>query len=55
MKLDKEYQTMYLREKDFLKSKGINHTFSKWVDGVKIYKFEKTEELFTTLAEFYKK
>lgn len=55
MKLDKEYSTMYLREKDYLVNKGIKPTFSKWVENIKIYKFEKTEELFIALAEFYKK
>lgn len=55
MKLDKEYQTMYIREKDYLIDKGISPTFSKWVDGVKVFKFEKTQELFVALAEFYKK
>lgn len=55
MKLDKEYQTCYLKEKDYLINKGVNPTFSKWVDGIKIYKFEKTEKLFIALAEFYKK
>ena len=52
---DKEYATTFLREKDYLEDKGINFTFKKTNEyGLKVYKYEKTEELFLALAEYYK-
>ena len=52
---DKEYATTFLREKDYLEEKGINFTFKKTNEyGLKVYKYEKTEELFRALAEYYK-
>jgi hypothetical protein len=53
IKLDKEYQTMFLKEKDFLKEKGIYPSFMKEIDGIKIYKFTKTPQLFEALRSFY--
>lgn len=53
MKLDKEYQTVYLMEKDYLIKNGITPSFMKIVEGIKIYKFTKTPELFYCLAKFY--
>lgn len=53
MKLDKEYQTMYLREKDYLKTKGIYPSFVKEKDSIRIYKYTKTAELFECLKIFY--
>lgn len=53
IKLDKEYQTMFLREKDYLKKKGIYPSFIKEVDSVKIYKYTKTPQLFEALRIFY--
>lgn len=55
IKLDKEYQTMFLREKDFLKEKGIYPSFKKEIDGVRIYKYTKTPQLFEALRIFYTK
>lgn len=55
IKLDKEYQTMFLREKDFLKEKGICPSFMKEIDGIKIYKYTKTPQLFEALRIFYTK
>lgn len=54
MKLDKEYRTCFFREVEYLRSKGIYPSFSKWEEDTKIYKFAKTKELFLALAEFYK-
>ena len=55
MKLDKEYGTCYFREVEYLKSKGIKPSFSKWEGDTKFYKFTKTKELFLALAEYYDK
>lgn len=53
IKLDKEYQTMFLREKDYLKEQGIYPSFKKEIDGIKIYKYTKTPQLFEALRIFY--
>lgn len=53
IKLDKEYQTMYLKEKDFLKEQGISPSFIKEIDGIRIYKYTKTPQLFEALRIFY--
>lgn len=51
---DKEYQTSFLDEVLFLKSKGIRYT---WVykneDNISVWKYKKTRELWLTLAEMY--
>jgi len=52
-KFDKEYFTQYNKEKDYLKSIGINPTFVKIIDGVTTYKYEKNERLFKALSFFY--
>lgn len=53
-KWDKEYATSFLNEVTFLKSKGIRYT---WVftndEGVSVWKFRKTKELWDTLSEMY--
>lgn len=51
---DKEYATSYLKERDFLTNKGIRWSFAKTNDAISEYKYEKDEELFLALAEFYK-
>lgn len=52
---DKEYSTMFFQEVDYLTSIGIIHSFSKTNEyGKKIYKYEKTVDLFKALVEFYK-
>ena len=52
-KFDKEYQTQYLAEVNFLTDKGIRYTFVKRINGLITYKYEKTKELFVALTEFY--
>lgn len=51
---DKEYQTSFLDEVLFLKSKGIRYT---WVykneDGLSVWKFRKEKRLWSALAEMY--
>ena len=52
-KFDKEYQTQYLAEVNFLTEKNIRYTFVKKINGLITYKYEKTKELFQALQEFY--
>ena len=52
-KFDKEYQTQYLAEVNFLTDKGIRYTFVKKINGLITYKYEKTKELFEALLDFY--
>lgn len=52
-KYDKEYSTQYSPEKDYLLKNGIKPTFVKVVEGVTIYKYTKTAELFKLLSFFY--
>lgn len=51
---DKEYQTSFLDEVLFLKSKGIRYT---WVykneDGLSVWKYKKNRTLWLSLAEMY--
>ena len=54
-KFDKEYQTQYSPEKDFLLSVGIKPTFIKVINGVTTYKYTKSSELFHYLEIFYAK
>ena len=54
-KFDKEYSTQYIKEVSFLKNHGINYVFSKKINGITTYKYEKNKELFCVLAEFYSK
>lgn len=42
-----------MREVEFLRNAGIHFTYVKVEDGVTIYKYKKTGELFRTLASFY--
>lgn len=52
---DKEYNTQWRKEMEFLREKGIEYTFAKRVGEYKIptYKYKKTPKLFLALAEFY--
>jgi hypothetical protein len=51
---DKEYKTQYMKEVDFLTCKGIRYTFvNRGNDDIRTYKYAKTKELFSALAEFY--
>lgn len=52
-KFDKEYSTQYVPEMKYLQSKGINYSFVKEIEGVTIYKYTKTPELFLALVFFY--
>lgn len=52
-KFDKEYQTQYTPEKEFLLSVGIRPTFIKTLNEVTTYKYTKTPELFHFLELFY--
>ena len=54
-KFDKEYSTNWIKERDFLMSKGIRYVFVKEIDGVDTWKYIKDYKLFSALAEFYKK
>ena len=51
---DKEYSTQYTPEMKYLQSKGISYSFVKEINGVTIYKYTKTSELFEALMNFYK-
>jgi hypothetical protein len=52
---DSEYPVQYLKELDFLASKGIKYVFVKTDEkGIRTYKYKKTRELFLALSEFYK-
>lgn len=53
-KFDKEYRTEYLDEVKFLNTRGIRYTYVKDEDGISVYKYEKTIDLFEALVEFYK-
>ena len=51
---DTEYSTQWRDEVDYLKSVGIRYTFVKRnADGISIYKYKKSSELFRQLAIFY--
>lgn len=53
MKLDKEYQTMYFEEVKFLREQGVEPSFEKQIDGIKIFKYTKSPQLFNQLGIFY--
>lgn len=50
---DKEYSTNSLRELDYLTSQGIKYVFVKTFNGVRVYKYTKTKELFEALTKYY--
>lgn len=52
-KFDKEYNTQYTPEKEYLLIKGIKPSFVKNINGVTTYKYKKTPELFLALVSFY--
>ena len=52
-KFDKEYQTQYVKEVQFLLECGIKYTFVKQINGIDTYKYEKTPDLFKALFIFY--
>lgn len=54
MKLDKEYSCNWIAEQQYLQSCGIRYEFVKRnPDGITIYKYKKTKELFDALSHFY--
>lgn len=52
-KFDKEYQTQWLSEVNYLRDHGIRYSFVKDLNGISTYKYKKTVMLFRTLADFY--
>ena len=50
---DKEYSTMFLQEFRYLEKQGIKPSFIKDTEGVSIFKYTKTPELFEALRCFY--
>jgi hypothetical protein len=52
-KYDKEYQTQWKKEVEFLSSVGIRYVFVKKEDDISVYKYKKDCELFEQLAVFY--
>ena len=53
IKIDHEYSCVWFEECDYLIKHGIRYTFVKEIDGITTWKFKKTEELFSNLADFY--
>ncbi len=54
-KWDKEYSTSFYDEVIFLKRKGIRYTWVyKNANGISVWKYKKTLELWKNLAEMYK-
>lgn len=53
-RFDFEYATSYKAEVEYLRQKGITYTFVKDVDGISVFKYTKTPELFYWLSVFYK-
>jgi hypothetical protein len=51
---DKEYRTEFPKEMKYLESVGIRYKFVKEENGITVYKYEKTPELFYNLWIFYK-
>lgn len=52
-KIDHEYSCVWTEDFNYLTRHGIKYTFVKVKDGVTVWKFKKTEELFRILADFY--
>ena len=52
-KFDKEYSTTYIKEKQYLDKCGIRYAFVKEVNGITIYKYKMTSELYKCLSSFY--
>lgn len=55
MKIDNEYATSNIYEMMELRKHGVRYTFAKVVDGVTLWKYKKTPELFNILQIFYSK
>jgi hypothetical protein len=52
-RFDKEYQTQWNEERDYLESVGVKYCFVKEIDGISTYKYAKTSKLFNALRNFY--
>lgn len=52
--IDKEYQTSYSLEVAWLSENNIRYTYVKVQDGITVWKYKKTKQLFDALSEFYK-
>lgn len=50
---DREYATEFRKEVDFLKERNISYTYVRVKDGISIYKYKKSKELFEALFIFY--
>lgn len=50
---DKEYSTQWVDEMKWLKTKGVNYSFVKTINGTTTYKYTKSSRLFELLAIFY--
>lgn len=50
-----EYFCGYTEEHNFLRSKGFKYNFVKEIDGVTVWKYPKSVQLYDALKEFYKK
>ena len=48
-----EYPCTYVKEYEFLKSKGFRYNFVKSFDGVTVWKYSKSVDLYDALKEFY--
>lgn len=53
LKFDKEYATSHFKEVDFLKDNGVDYVFKKNENGIKVFKYTKTPQLFRLLEIFY--
>ena len=49
---DREYATEFRKEVDFLKERNIPYTYVRVKDGISIYKYKKSKELFEALFIF---
>lgn len=50
---DKEYNTQFTKEVQFLKQHNIRYSFVKIINGITTYKYSKSAELFYWLSIFY--
>jgi hypothetical protein len=53
VRFEKEYQTQWNAERDYLQEYGIKYVFVKEINGISTYKYTKNSELFKALSSFY--
>lgn len=53
MKIDHEYNCVWSEEQEYLLRHGIRYVFVKTINGITVWKFRKTAELFKVLSDFY--